>query len=67
MKISNEELISLLPLIYYGTKKFNAKSSHNIHLKTISQLLRVSSSKLKCILNKLLVNKEMESIKKVGR
>ncbi len=67
MKIPNEELISFLPILYYGTKHFNAKASHNIHLKTISQQLKVSSSKLKFILNKLLINKDMENIKSVGR
>jgi hypothetical protein len=53
MKISNEELIDVLPLLYYGTKHFDCNSSHTIHLKTISQQLNVSSSKLKSILNKL--------------
>ena len=67
MKIPNEELISVLPLIYYGTRLYNSNSSHNICLSTISKQLKVSSRKLKSILNKLQINKDMIDIKKVGR
>ena len=67
MKIPDDELVSVLPLLYYGTKHFDSNSPHNIHLKTIAQQLKVSSSKLKCILNKLQFDKDIENITKVGR
>ena len=53
MKISNEELIQALPLLYYGTNNFSTHSPHNMSLKILSQQLKVSSSKLKSILDKL--------------
>ena len=53
MKISNDELIQVLPLLYYGRRNFSLKSKHNIHLTKISQALHVSAAKLKSILVKV--------------
>ena len=67
MKIPNEELLCVLPLLYYGTMHFNSKSPQNMCLNIISQQLKVSASKLRCMLNKLKTNKDMKIITKVGR
>jgi hypothetical protein len=61
MKISNKELISVLPLLYYGTYHFNSQTPQNMCLKVISQQLQVSSSKIKHILKKLLCKKDMDN------
>ena len=67
MKISNRDLISLLPLIYYGTKQYIMGSKPIICLNKVSKMLSVSSSKLKTILKKLSDNNEYVEIRPRGR